>query len=189
MPIQSVIFLVTVFFIVFGIAITAMRTLFPSTVHRRLRGISDVKNESDMSGATWAGRVMNFASPLAKLVAPNKGWTKSALRTQFMNAGIRGETAPGVFRIAQIFLSVALPILLWINVALWSMELSSLVQLILLFTIAVTGFCLPKIFLSRVIKSRQRDISENMPNALDLLTICMEAGLVMDAGISRSRKK
>jgi tight adherence protein C len=43
------------------------------------------------------------------------------------------------------------------------------------------GFYLPQIMLSRKITQRQKEIRKAMPDALDLLTICVEAGLGFDA--------
>jgi tight adherence protein C len=36
-----------------------------------------------------------------------------------------------------------------------------------------------------VVKRRQRDIFESFPDALDLMTVCVEAGLAMDAALAR----
>ena len=41
------------------------------------------------------------------------------------------------------------------------------------------------IVLAQMIKRRQRDIFESFPDALDLMTVCVEAGLAMDAALAR----
>jgi tight adherence protein C len=51
------------------------------------------------------------------------------------------------------------------------------------------GFFLPHLMLSSRITRRQRDIRKSMPDALDLLTICVEAGLGFDAAMSRVAEK
>jgi tight adherence protein C len=48
----------------------------------------------------------------------------------------------------------------------------------------IGGFWLPQIMLSSKITRRQKDIRKAMPDALDLLTICVEAGLGFDAAMS-----
>jgi tight adherence protein C len=50
---------------------------------------------------------------------------------------------------------------------------------------AAAGFYAPEWILGRMIKVRQREIIENFPDALDLMTICIEAGLGIDAAITR----
>lgn len=54
---------------------------------------------------------------------------------------------------------------------------------------ALGGFFLPQIMLSTKITRRQKEIRNAMPDALDLLTICVEAGLGFDAAMSKVAEK
>ncbi len=54
---------------------------------------------------------------------------------------------------------------------------------------AVVGFLFPQLWLSSKITRRQKEIRKAMPDALDLLTICVEAGLGFDAAMSRVSEK
>ncbi len=51
------------------------------------------------------------------------------------------------------------------------------------------GFFIPHLMLTSRITRRQSDIRKAMPDALDLLTICVEAGLGFDAAMSRVSEK
>ena len=51
------------------------------------------------------------------------------------------------------------------------------------------GFFLPQLWLDEQIKKRQLEIRKAMPDALDLLTICVEAGLGFDAAMSNVAQK
>jgi tight adherence protein C len=51
------------------------------------------------------------------------------------------------------------------------------------------GFFLPHLMLTSRITRRQKDIRKAMPDALDLLTICVEAGLGFDAAMSKVAEK
>lgn len=51
------------------------------------------------------------------------------------------------------------------------------------------GFFLPHLMLSSKITRRQKEIRKAMPDALDLLTICVEAGLGFDAALSKVAEK
>lgn len=53
----------------------------------------------------------------------------------------------------------------------------------------IGGFFLPQIMLSTRITRRQKEIRNAMPDALDLLTICVEAGLGFDAAMSKVAEK
>ncbi len=55
--------------------------------------------------------------------------------------------------------------------------------------LAILGFYLPNVWLSRKIKRRQNELRRALPDTLDLLTICVEAGLGFDAAIGRVVEK
>jgi tight adherence protein C len=61
----------------------------------------------------------------------------------------------------------------------------------LLFTLLFTvlGFFFPQLWLKSKINSRQKEIRKAMPDALDLLTICVEAGLGFDAAMAKVNEK
>jgi tight adherence protein C len=50
------------------------------------------------------------------------------------------------------------------------------------------GFFLPRFFLKRMIRDRQRRITIALPDALDLTVICVEAGLALDQALMRVGK-
>jgi tight adherence protein C len=54
---------------------------------------------------------------------------------------------------------------------------------------AVLGFMLPVMWLGRKIKTRKNNILKSMPDALDLLTISVEAGLGFDLALQRVADK
>jgi len=56
-------------------------------------------------------------------------------------------------------------------------------------TLTVLGFFLPQYQLSRSITKRQKEIRKEMPDALDLLTICVEAGLSFDGAMAKVADK
>ena len=47
------------------------------------------------------------------------------------------------------------------------------------------GFCAPDLFLRNAVEKRQKAIQKGLPDALDLLVICAEAGLSLDAALNR----
>jgi tight adherence protein C len=54
---------------------------------------------------------------------------------------------------------------------------------------SVLGFYLPDLLLKTRIDRRQDEVRRSMPDALDLLTICVEAGLGLEAGMSKIHEK
>lgn len=68
-----------------------------------------------------------------------------------------------------------------------SWSLGRRIFVVILFT--VLGFAFPQLWLQSKINSRQDEIRKAMPDALDLLTICVEAGLGFDAAMSKVSEK
>jgi len=50
---------------------------------------------------------------------------------------------------------------------------------------AALGYYLPNVVLSRLVFVRQREIFETFPDALDLMTVCVEAGLGVEAALNK----
>jgi tight adherence protein C len=68
-----------------------------------------------------------------------------------------------------------------------SWKLGTTILVVLLFT--VLGFSFPQLWLQSKINARQKEIRNAMPDALDLLTICVEAGLGFDAAMAKVSEK
>src|SRR5205085_5841051 len=58
-------------------------------------------------------------------------------------------------------------------------------SMLLLLGVPAFGFFLPRFFLKRAMKERQRRIRLGLPDALDLTVICVEAGLALDQAMMR----
>src|SRR5205823_11124 len=54
---------------------------------------------------------------------------------------------------------------------------------------ALVGFLLPELYLNQIIRKRQHDIQRLLPDAMDLLVICVEAGLGFDGALLRLVQK
>jgi tight adherence protein C len=62
-------------------------------------------------------------------------------------------------------------------------------QLLVLPAVAVLGFLLPRIWLSNRVRHRQKEILKSLPDAFDLVTTCVEAGLGLDAALAKVAEK
>jgi len=65
----------------------------------------------------------------------------------------------------------------------------TVVALLPLPVLAFVGVFFPLMFLRRIAKNRQKAIWRSMPNALDLMTTCVEAGLSLDFALQRVAEK
>jgi tight adherence protein C len=184
MPDFSVYFLLLVFFVTAGIAALAVLFLMPDRLQQRLSGLLNQPTEPDLSAPEPMNKPsMQLMQPLARLALPAEGWEKSPIRLRFMNAGWRSAGVPTIFFGTKTLLALGLPMLalLLANETLRSVGGARL--FLLLSLLAAIGFYLPNLYISRTIRARQQEIFENFPDALDLLTICVEAGLSLDQAL------
>ena len=178
--IRSILFLLLVFAVVAGLALWTMLALSGVPLRERLKSFTGVAEAASAPGqGEWIERVARVAEPFSRLSLPEEGWEQSALRTRFMNAGWRHPAAPKLYFAAKTLLALALPAL----VAGLAGRTGHL--LLVLFSSAAFGYYLPNGVLARRAEMRQRDIFESLPDALDLLTICVEAGLSMERALAK----
>jgi tight adherence protein C len=99
----------------------------------------------------------------------NAGWRARDALTVFMGARI---ILPVVFGLAALAFSV-------------TQDIPSMARLLAAAGGATAGAYVPVLILKRFIKTRQKAMLRQLPDALDLLVICAEAGLSLDAGMTR----
>ena len=173
-------FLLIVFSIVCALAWLAMMLFAPVALRTRLRRFIGKSDTTKLESDGWIERVAKATQPLTKLSIPEEGWEKSPLRTRFMNAGWRNPHAPTLFFAAKTALALMGPALIGVLVAASVIMLSGIPLLFLLLLTAATGYYLPNVALNQIARRRQREIFETLPDALDLLTVCVEAGLSLE---------
>ncbi|WP_431475752.1 type II secretion system F family protein [Massilia eburnea] len=178
--IRTILFLLLVFAVVAGLALWAMLALSSVPLRERLRTFTASSAAAPAPGqGEWIEKVSRVAEPFSRLSLPEDGWEQSALRTRFMNAGWRHAGAPKLYFAAKTLLALGLPAL----AASLAGRYGHL--LLVLFASAAIGYYLPNGVLARRAEMRQRDIFESLPDALDLLTICVEAGLSMERALAK----
>jgi tight adherence protein C len=74
-------------------------------------------------------------------------------------------------------------------VAIFSKTFTVPIKILLVLVFTVLGYFLPDLLIKSIIDRRQKSVRKAMPDALDLLTICVEAGLGFDAAMSKVNEK
>lgn len=182
MNMPQLLFLLIVFAIVVGLGWMAVTLFWTDPVRRRLAGMG--RPEAPPADG-WVEKVAKVAKPLMKLSVPEEGWEKSPLRSRFMNAGWRSASAVTIFFAAKSALALLCPILAAAALMPYLNQIGKNELLLILLVCASIGYYFPNMLLQRVIERRQREILENFPDALDLLTVCVEAGLSLDGALMR----
>jgi len=130
----------------------------------------------------WRQTIVKVAGPLAKLSAPNGDWDKSPLRLRFINAGILRPQAQLLYYAAKTVLPLAMAASAYVALRAvqptYGLSLAFYVALA-----ALAGVYLPNVVLAWLVRQRKREIFESFPDAADLMLVCMEAGLGLDASL------
>lgn len=145
--------------------------------------VEDTGYVTNTDTGDWSERVVKIAAPLARLSLPEEGWENSPLRRRFMHAGYRGDGPIAIYFGAKTGLALLLPGLVWLWLAVSNAHIAANVQLSLLLTVATLGYYSSNIVLSRLVATRQREIFEVFPDAADLMLVCIESGLGLDAAL------
>ena len=169
-----------IFFLVTVTSITLLTWLVPSKSQRRLQELAQPAEKTD-----WVKTVVGLAGPLARLSIPQGKWENSPLRVKFINAGIRDANAPIIFYAAKTLLPLVLAAVAYIALELTGQSLERNTLMFVLLVMATIGCYLPNIVLSRAIKARKLELFDNFPDAADLMLVCVEAGLGLDAALVR----
>jgi tight adherence protein C len=179
-------FLVLVFLATFAVAIWVLgRTTTNAASQRLKRMVSPDSSFAAHEPEQWLDRVARATKALSKLSVPDAGYETSALRRRFLNAGVRSASAPMAYFGIKTVLALGLPMLAFASVTLTGAKLQGINMLFILLFASTIGYYLPNYVLTKAIFYRQREIFENFPDALDLMTVCMEAGQGTEAAMTR----
>jgi tight adherence protein C len=180
----QIIYTAIIFVTVTAAAMVVLLPLAPNRTKQRLDELADTPAFGDPAAqAHWTRTVVNVAGKFAKLSLPAEGWENSPIRLRFLHAGYRGDAAVMLYFGGKTLLAVVLPILFYFYVVLGDAKHSMNGMLAQLLAVGAFGYYLPNVVLSRLVFVRQREIFENFPDAADLLMVCVEAGLGLDAAL------
>lgn len=122
-------------------------------------------------------------SNLGTVMEPQSELEKNALRVKLANAGFRSENAASIFLGIRVFslLAFLIPALFFFilkdGFTLKTIQWTGIML--------AAGFYLPTIVLNFLKSSRQKEIFLTLPDALDLLVVCVESGLGLDAAMRK----
>ncbi len=138
----------------------------------------------DISDESTA-RLARFMRPFAKLVKPSAGEEMSRISQSLVHAGYRTANAVEIFLGVKLLMPPIVILLLWQIDAHRDTPMETIPAVAVAFIAIAVAFFLPNMWLSSKISERQRAIEETLPDAMDLLVTCVEAGLALDAAMSR----
>ena len=141
------------------------------TLRRRNQEVSSKKADA-------VSRVLEKASQAAKPLAPKNEFEANKLKAKLSSAGFRADAHASAF-LGLKFVLLSVVFVLTGGTTLFTMGMT---KDTLVWTIGAGGFAfyLPNIILWFLISQRKQAIFLGLPDALDLLVVCVEAGLGLD---------
>jgi tight adherence protein C len=128
---------------------------------------------------------VELLSSLGHLVEPKSEQETSHLRKTFLKAGYRGENGPLLFWGVKVLLAVLTAVVFISFRLLVAKPMPSLHLTLLTVFFALISFHLPNLWLRMKIAGRKDMMQAGLPDALDLMVVCIEAGSGLDAAINR----
>ncbi|UCG81353.1 MAG: type II secretion system F family protein [Desulfobacterales bacterium] len=142
------------------------------------------------TGGGIQGTLLRLLGSFGKRLATKRAADLSTLRPMFLKAGIRHPNAPAAFWGAKVLFALLFPacfIVFQIFFSPLAMPHGYLVAFIVL--LALAGFYSPTGWLLLKTARRQEKIRDGFADALDLLVVCVEAGMGLDGAIHRTAKE
>ena len=158
---------------------TRRRLLEGATDSHRTRVMSSLRNEQIES--SWLKLVNSIEQRGISLVDTRD----VALRQKLIAAGFSATYAPRVYTLLRLALVIGLPILVLLFFGLSGSSPSLLKLYVSLVIAAAMGLYVPALFVRARADRRQRELVNGFPDALDLMLVCVEAGLGLEAAFSR----
>ncbi|HEV2946235.1 MAG TPA: type II secretion system F family protein [Gemmataceae bacterium] len=151
--------------------------------HSRPASLAEIEDPKAVKKSERFQGITDMAKSISQPLMPQTELEQSALKVKLANAGFRSESAAAVYsgiRVASLGLFLAMALGL---AALNSGTPMDKIKIILLIT--VLGFYLPSMALWWLRRKRQQEIFLTLPDALDLLVVCVESGLGLDAAMRK----
>ncbi len=135
---------------------------------------------AEQTGSTKLIKQFSDRFNLARLVA------SEGTQQKLQQAGMRGPTPLLVFnffRLVMPFVLFAFGLLYFFVIG--SFHWAPMIKLVAAVVAALVGYYLPDLFISNAIARRQKSVMAAFPDALDLLLICVESGMSVEAGFQK----
>lgn len=136
---------------------------------------------TDQTASIWA-RVVAEVERRGLSLADTKG---DQLTQKLMLAGYDQPFAPRVFVLTRTVLTLALPLVVVLILSLIDKWPKPTTLYMVIVGLAAVGLYLPNFMASSKAGERKKEILNGFPDTLDLMLVCVEAGLGIDAAFNR----
>ena len=150
-------------------------------------GWSNVETDASPLEASGGsnGALAGFMSAIGAKTRSAGSIDDADIKLKFLRAGLRGRNVPTVFWGTKFFLAVTLPMAFLVPAVVFRAAMDPSHILLGAMFLAALGLFLPDIWLRSRTSARKERLARGFPDALDLMVVCVEAGMGLDAAINR----
>lgn len=141
-----------------------------------------VKTGKLFEDETHEGLTARIIHPFHKVIAPTDLSDRQKVRLRLLKAGLRSKLAYTNYLAIKVILAVLFPLPYLVLSAYYNLTPLAITIAALL---ALAGFFVPNLWVLHLIQKRQRGMSRALPDAVDLMVVCVEAGLGLDMTFKR----
>jgi tight adherence protein C len=152
-------------------------------------GNSDGQSKDSDGAVSVKQYFLKIVDPLSSLIKPKGEQDIYKMRKGLVRAGYRKSNSMMIFYGMKVFLAILLPVALLFFKVFISKEIPFISFMTVSIVMALIGYFLPNYWLTLVTAQRKRKIMEGFPDALDLMVVCVEAGMGLDAAIFRAGRE
>lgn len=149
-------------------------------LRRRLTELTGKPEDTAVRTPSW----LRFLHPLTPYLLPHHTGARETLKLKLVRAGFPSEAAALNLYVVKVLLVVLVPVVI-VSLLLLRTDLRAVYVVFFGFLAAVAGMWLPDLFLNQRIAQRQLEMTHALPDALDLLVSCTEAGLGLNGALQR----
>ena len=177
-----------IFALVVGMTVVISRRMQAAALTgRRLRG--EAKSEEGGSRRASIVRDRRVKNPLLAWIQSSTSLKdetdRSKLQKSLRDAGFESPSAPAIFFVVRFGLAIGLPFLFLISQSFRSHPMTGLPLIFLALFLCGISLILPQAVVDRIAQGRRDQLEREFPDALDLMVVCVEAGLGIEAAFVR----
>ena len=126
-----------------------------------------------------------FAKNMVDKLQLQKRLTDDTLSDKLVRAGLRGQAAQTMFYFYRAALPIGFAVAAFVYVMTLGGEMIGTQKLAIVVGALAAGFYAPNIYLANMAKKRRDKIMAAFPDALDMMLICVESGMSVEAALQR----
>lgn len=163
--------------------------LKPDPIKRRLAETGarnlGLEGEDASADSSTEEKLLQFLRPLTQKVQGKENTQQSAVRFKLIRAGFYGASAVEKYYASRLILAVFLPVMAVVAIGFVLGAVAPDIMLVAIVAGATIGFYLPVLVVASAIGQRREAIRLGLPDALDMLLVCVEAGASLTAAFRK----